>query len=79
MAQRIVVALAYAISVGMATWQATGTPETPEQWGGFVVAVIIAFWGKFSSNTTVVAPNRAAWTEQERKAEALDALNKGIK
>ena len=79
MTQRVIVALAYAISVAAAMWQASGTPETPEAWGGFIVAVVIAGWGKFSSNTTMVAPNRAAWTEQERKQEALDALNKGLK
>ena len=79
MTQRVIVALAYAISVAAAMWQASGTPETPEAWGGFIVAIVIAGWGKFSSNTTVVGMDRKVWTPEERKQEALDALNKGIK
>lgn len=79
MAQRIIVALMYAISVGMAAWQASGTPQTPEAWGGLAVAVIVAFWGKFSSSQTIIAVNRPPWTEAERAKAALDELNKGIK
>lgn len=78
MAQRIVVSLVYAISAMAAVHQAGGMPQTPEAWMALVMAGVIAFWGKFSSNTTVVAPNRAAWTPEERKQEALDALNKGL-
>ena len=78
MAQRVIVSLVYAISAMAAAFQAGGTPQTIEAWMALVMAGVIAFWGKFSSNTTVVAPNRAAWTEQERKQEALDALNKGL-
>ena len=78
MAQRILVSLVYAISAMVAAFQAGGMPATAEQWAALVMAGVIAFWGKFSSSTTVVAPNRAAWSDQERKQEALDALNKGL-
>ena len=78
MAQRVIVSLAYALSAIMAAYQAGGMPSTPEQWAALVMAGVIAFWGKFSSSTTVVAANRAPWTDAERKQEALDALNKGL-
>jgi len=33
-----------------------------EEWGGILGALAIAFWGKFSSNTTVFAPSREGET-----------------
>jgi hypothetical protein len=78
MAQRVLVSLVYAISAMVAAFQAGGMPSTPEQWAALVMAGVIAFWGKFSSNTTIVAANRAAWTPEERKQDALDQLNKGL-
>lgn len=78
MTQRIIVSLVYAISAMAAAFQATGTPQTVEAWIGLIVAGVVAFWGKFSSSTTIIVPNRAPWTEDERKKEALDALNKGL-
>lgn len=77
MTQRILTALAYAVVAVVAALQ-TGLPTTTEGWIGMVVLAVTTFWGKFSSNTTLIAPSRAAWTEQERKQEALDALNKGL-
>lgn len=79
MTQRIIVALMYAVGVVAATLQGTGIPQTPEAWLGIVMAFVIAFWGKFSSSTTIVAMNRAPWTDTQRAAEALAELNKGIK
>lgn len=55
---RILTALLYAIGVGVAAYQATVPPITVEGWIGLGIAVLVAFWGKFSSNTTVVAANR---------------------
>ncbi len=78
MAQRIIVSLIYAVGIVFAAFQATGVPQTPEAWVGLVIAFITGFWGKFSSNTTVIAANRAPWTEAQRKQEALDELNKGL-
>jgi hypothetical protein len=78
MAQRVIVSLAYAVSAMVAAFQATGMPQTPEAWAGLVMAGVIAFWAKFSSNQTVLAANRPAWTEEQRKQEALDQLNKGL-
>ena len=78
MVQRIIVALVYALAAVAATIQGTGIPETPEAWIGLAVTLVVTFWGKFSSSTTIIAPNRAAWTDQQRKQEALDELNKGL-
>ena len=78
MAQRIIVSLVYAISAIVAAFQTGGMPQTPEAWIALVMAGVIAFWGKFSSNTTIMAANRAPWTEAERKKDALDQLNKGL-
>jgi hypothetical protein len=76
MAQRIIVALVYAVGGLIAVLQGTGVPTTPEAWIGFVLAFVMGFWGKFSSSQTIVAMNRPAWTDEQRKQEALDALNK---
>lgn len=55
---RVVTALMYAVGVGVAAFQATTPPITVEGWIGLAIAFVVAFWGKFSSNTTVVAANR---------------------
>lgn len=73
--QRIVVALMYAVSAIVAAFQATGVPQTVEAWVGLLMAGVVAFWGKYSSNTTLVAADRAPWSEAERKQAALDAIN----
>jgi len=69
MAQRIIVSLLYAVGIVVAAFQAQGIPSTPEGWIGLVVAFIGAFWAKFSSSTTIIAPNRAVWTPDVRKVE----------
>lgn len=79
MVSRVFIALTYAVGIVMAAFQATGTPQTTEAWIGLVVAFVGAFWAKFSSSQTIIAPNRPAWTDEQRKAEALAELNKGIK
>lgn len=78
MAQRIIVSLTYAVAAVAAAIQGTGIPQTTEAWIGLVITFIVTFWGKFSSSTTVFAMNRAAWTPEQRKKEALDELNKGL-
>lgn len=77
MTQRILTALAYTVVAVVAALQ-TGMPANAEGWIGMAVLAVTTFWAKFSSNTTILAPNRAAWTETERKQEALAVLNKGL-
>ena len=76
MTQRIITALAYGISAAAAAITATGLPQTPEGWGSLAVTFGIAFWGKFSTNTRVFAPNRETWTDLQRKQEQLQDVNK---
>jgi len=76
MVSRVFIALMYAVGIAMAAFQATGMPQTTEAWIGLVVAFVGAFWAKFSSSQTIIAMNRPAWTDEQRKAEALALLNK---
>lgn len=78
MVQRIITSAIYALVAVAAAYQASGMPQNADAWGGLIVLAITTFWAKYSSNTTIIAPNRAAWTDQQRKQEALDELNKGL-
>ena len=78
MAQRVIVSLAYAFSAMFAAYQVSGLPQGAEAWIALVMSGVVTFWAKFSSNQTIVAPNRPAWTDEQRKQEALDQLNKGL-
>lgn len=71
MPQRILVALAYAVSAIMAAYQATGAPTTVEGWIGLAVAGVVAFWGKFSSSTTVLSPARVGETQATKPGVTL--------
>jgi len=75
-AQRIIVALLYAVGAVAAILQGTGLPATPEAWIGLALSFVTTFWAKFSSSQTIIAMNRPAWTDEQRKAEALALLNK---
>lgn len=55
---RVITAVIYAITAGVAAYQAAAQPITTEGWIGLGIAVIVAFWGKFSTSTSVVAANR---------------------
>ena len=56
---RILTAVAYAIGAAYAAYQALTPPISVEAYIGLGVTFLITFWGKFSSSTTVIAPNRA--------------------
>jgi len=74
---RIIKATVYTVGVTVTGGYFTGIPDTPEQWGILVGAVVAIWWGKFSSSKTFIAMNRPVWTAEKRKQEALDALNGG--
>jgi len=78
MLKRILTSLGYAITITVPTVWANGMPDTPDKVGAAVGVFAAAFWAKFSSNQTLIAPNRPAWTDEQRKQEALDQLNKGL-
>ena len=70
MAERIGNAVVYMIVAVMGIIGGTGIPHTWEGWMGLVVTAITAFWGKFSSEQTLVAANRKPWPDEVRKIEA---------
>lgn len=62
--QKVVVALVFglgAISVMLNGALADGL-ISGQEWGELLSAFFVAFWGKFSSNTTVIAPSRKGET-----------------
>lgn len=65
---RVFSAILYGLAALLATLQAAGIPQTAEGWIGVVVSFLIASWGKYSSSQTLVAPNREAWTPEQRVA-----------
>lgn len=74
MLKRIVTALGYAVvTVAPLIW--TVGIDTPEKVGSIISAAIVAFWGKFSSSTTIIAPNRVMWSDVQRKQEQLAQIN----
>jgi len=62
MLPRVMVALVYGIGLVATQITTVGIPTTVEGWIGLVVTLVVGFWGKFSSNTTVVSPLRAGET-----------------
>lgn len=66
MGDRIFNAVLFGVAAVVGALQASGLPQQPEQWLGLVVVFLTAAWGKFSSNQTLIAPNRPVWTVDER-------------
>jgi hypothetical protein len=58
MSQRILNAAIYTVVAVLAAFQATGLPQTTEAWVGLAVLAVTTFWGKFSTSTRLVFPNR---------------------
>ena len=52
-----------AVQLGAMAW-----PETAQGWAGVAGIFLIAWYGKYSSNTTLVSPNRQPWSEDEKRA-----------
>jgi hypothetical protein len=48
--------------------QASGIPSDSQGWLGLGLVFLTAAYGKFSSNTTLVSPNRPQWTDEQRVA-----------
>ena len=71
MQQRIIVAVGFGVSAVIASLQINGLPSTRERWLGVLIVFLVAAWGKYSSNTTIVGPDREAWTPERRMVEAV--------
>jgi hypothetical protein len=70
MQQRLLNAALFGISAVVASFQVNGLPTTREGWLGVAGVFVVAAWGKFSSSTTFLAPDRAVWTAERRTVEA---------
>jgi hypothetical protein len=66
MKQRLVASALFGAAAVIAALQ-INVPNTKQGWVGLAVVFISAAWGKFSSNQTLVAPNRPVWTETQRE------------
>ena len=71
MQQRIIVAVGFGVSAVIASLQINGLPSTRERWLGVLIVFLVAAWGKYSSNTTIVGPDREVWTPERRTVEAV--------
>jgi len=63
-AKKVIVSLLYGLGAAAPVAQlalADGVISGNE-WGGLISAAFVAFWGKFSSNTTVLKPSRKGET-----------------
>jgi len=71
MLQRVIVAVAYGLgAAGPVLGAAFGDGAiSGTEWSGVATAFLIAFWGTFKSNTTIISPNRTVWTPAERTLE----------
>ena len=49
---------------------AGGLPKDEAGWAGLLLAVLWSGYGKGSTNTKLIGPNRSEWTEDERRAAA---------
>ena len=69
--QRVIVAITYGIGAASPVLAAAFSDGviTGQEWSGIGMAFFIAFWGTFKSNTTIVSPNRTAWTPAQRQVE----------
>lgn len=72
MLQRVLIAAVYGIGALGAVLSAvlSDGKVDGQEWAALLSAFVVAAWGKFSSNTTVIAPGREVWSAEER-AERL--------
>lgn len=67
MQQRIVTAVCFGLVSALTAVQINGLPKTGEGWVALCVTCIVAGWGKYSSSTTILAPDRTVWTPEQRR------------
>jgi hypothetical protein len=75
MQQRIITSALYGAAAVIAALQ-VGIPSDKQGWLGIAVVFASAAWGKYSSNQTIVAPDRAVWSPEQRREELMAPLNK---
>lgn len=73
MVQRLIVALVYGIGAAGPVLAAALSDAViaGNEWGGIISAFVVAFWGKFSSSTTILSPARAGETQASKPGVTL--------
>lgn len=66
--RRIVNALIFALAAAVAVLGTVGEPHGVLAWVGLVVSAFLTGYGKYSTSTKLIEPNREVWTEEQRKA-----------
>jgi len=69
MKQRLIASALFGASAVLAALQVSGLPQDQQGWIALAGVFFAAAYGKFSSNQTVVAPNRPVWTDEHREAQ----------
>jgi len=71
-AKKLIVAAIYGIGATAATLQLAlaDSMMSGDEWAAVVSAFVAAFWGKFSSNTTIIQPSRAGETMRGPEADS---------
>jgi hypothetical protein len=69
--QRIIVAIGFGLSAVLGSLQINGLPHDRDGWIGVAIVFVVAAWGKYSSSTTIVGPDREVWTPERRMVEAV--------
>lgn len=68
--ERIANAVVYMLIAIGGVLEASGVPKGMEGWIGMAVVAITAFWGKYSTSTRLMGPDRVVWPQEVRKVEA---------
>lgn len=66
---RILRAAAYALTVAAAVYGTVLAPDTWMKWVALIAGALVTGWGKYSTSTKWIAPNRTTWTQEERDRE----------
>ncbi len=70
MQARLIAALIYGATGVLSALGVSGIPHDQAGWVALIGVFITAFWGKFSSSQTLLAPNRPEWSDEQRAANA---------
>lgn len=76
---RVLKALMFGLVTAITPFAVKGAEAVPHRWEDLVVLVavaLIASYGKYSSSTTLVAPNRTNWDAQVRAAKLYGGGNR---
>ena len=72
MKQRLTATVLFGLAAVIAAVKVNGLPSTNEGWIALAGTFVVAAWGKFSSNTTMIGADREEWTPEKRAAVLKD-------